>query len=86
MWTVAVKCVQCRLTSQGCHDKSRRGDEAMLSHPPRQQPGQRGQHRPIRPRQIRSADLTAQDRYLVTENEQLGGLRRVASGAARQRV
>jgi hypothetical protein len=49
--------------------ESRRGDEAMFAHPLRQQSGQRGQHRPIRPRQIRPDDLTAQDRYLVTENE-----------------
>ena len=64
--------------------ESRRGDEPMLSHPPRQQPGQRGQHRPIRPTQIRFADLAAQDRYLVTQDEQLRGLRRVRSRESRQ--
>jgi hypothetical protein len=56
----------------------------MLSHPSGQQPGQRGQHRPIRPTQIRFADLAAQDRYLVTQNEQLRGLRRVRSREPRQ--
>jgi hypothetical protein len=61
-----------------------RGNETMLSHPSGQQPGQRGQHRPIRPRQIRPADLAAQNCDLVTQNEQLHGLRRVASHEPRQ--
>jgi hypothetical protein len=40
---------------------------------------QRGQHRPIGPRQIRPANLMTQDRDLVTKDEQLRGLRPVAS-------
>jgi len=56
----------------------------MPAHPRGQQPGQRGQHRPIRPRQIRPANLTTQDRDLVTQNEQLRGLRRVRSREPRQ--
>jgi len=60
------------------------GDEAMLPHPPWQQAGQRGQHRPIRPPQIGFADLTTQDRDLMTKNGQLRGLGRVASREPRE--
>ncbi len=56
----------------------------MLPHPPWQQPGQRGQHRPIWPPQIGLADPTTQDRDLTTKNEQLRGLGRVASREPRQ--
>ncbi len=55
------------------------GADTMFAHPTRQQPGQRGQHRPIRPGQTRPADVAPQHRDLVTKNEQLRGLRRVAT-------
>ena len=50
---------------------------AMLPHRAEQQPGQCGQRRPVRPRQLRLADLMAQDGDFVPEDEQFRGLRRV---------
>ena len=44
----------------------------MLPYPARQQPGQRRQYRPVRPRQARLADLPAQNRYLVAKNDEIG--------------
>jgi hypothetical protein len=37
-----------------------------------QQPGQRGQHRPVGPRQLRRLDLTPEDGDLVAQDQDLG--------------
>jgi hypothetical protein len=50
----------------------------------RQQPRQRGEHRTIRPRQPRRADLAAQHGYLMPQRHDLDVLRGVGSGQQRQ--
>jgi len=49
-----------------------------------QQPGQRGQHRAIRPRQPRPADLPAQHGHLMPQHHDLDVLRSVGPGQQRQ--
>lgn len=55
---------------------SARCDQPMLAHPPRHQPGQRRQDRPVRPRQTWGTDLTPQHRHLMPKHQQFRGLRR----------
>jgi hypothetical protein len=57
-----------------------RGDDPMQSTGLRQQPGQRRKHRPVRPRQSRSAHLAAQHGDLVTEHKNLRVFRLCAAG------
>jgi hypothetical protein len=61
-----------------------RRDQAMAPQPGGQQPGQRGQDRPVGPVQPRPGDLTAQNRDLVAEDQDLGVLRRPASAQQEQ--
>jgi hypothetical protein len=55
------------------------GDDPVLPQRTGQGKDQRGQHGPIRPRQPRTADLTTQNRDLMTKHEQLGDHRRIAT-------
>jgi len=62
----------------------RGGDQPTPAQPARQDPTQRAQHRPVRPRQPRCADLAAQHRHLVAQREQLRGVDGVGTGQQHQ--
>ena len=56
-------------------------DQAQLADPAAgQKPGQRGQHRPVGPRQPRTLDLTLEDSHLVPQDQDLGILGPVGPG------
>ena len=56
-------------------------DQAQLPEAaPGQQPGQRGQDRPVGPGQLRRLDLALQDGNLVTQEEDLGIFSPIAGG------
>jgi hypothetical protein len=60
---------------------SRGGDQAQLPKlAARQQPDQRGQHRPVRPRQPRGLDLTLKHGDLVAQDQDLGVLGAIGPG------
>jgi len=61
-----------------------RGDDAMQSTCWGQQPGQRREHRAVRPGQSRSVHLTAQHGDLVTQHEDLRILRMCTAGQQSQ--
>jgi hypothetical protein len=52
------------------HDRGR-GDQPVRRQRPGQEPGQRGEHRSVGPVQPRRGVLPAQDRVLVTEDQDL---------------
>jgi hypothetical protein len=62
--------------------QSARGDDqAQLAElAPGQQPGQRGQHRPVGPRQPRVLDLPLEHSDLVPQDQDLGVLGSVGAG------
>jgi hypothetical protein len=70
-------------TSRRCQ-ASRVGDDPLRPQLAGQQPRQRGQHRTIRPRQPRPADLAAQHGHLMPQYDDLDVLRGVGSGQQRQ--
>jgi hypothetical protein len=56
----------------------------MLPQRPGKRADERGQYRPVRPRQTRLADLPTQHRDLVAQHHQIGEHRRLASADLRQ--
>jgi hypothetical protein len=61
-----------------------RGDDPVLTEVTGQQPGQRGQHRPVRPRGPWATGLSAQHGDLVAQHQQLRRLGGIASGKERK--
>jgi hypothetical protein len=61
-----------------------RSDESMHLQRPRQKPDQGGEHRPVGPVQPRLRVLSAQDRVLVTENQDLYVFGRTGTGEERK--
>jgi hypothetical protein len=60
---------------------SRGGDQAQLPElAARQQPGQRGQHRPVRPRQPRGLGLPLEHGDLMTQDQDLSVLGAIGPG------
>jgi hypothetical protein len=64
--------------------QGRRCDGPVQEQFARQQSSQRGQHRTIRPRQPRPADLAAEHGHLMPQHHDLNVLRSVGSGQQRQ--
>jgi len=80
-WAIRVPPVPSDQTAVPGQLRGRR-DNPMFAQPARRQPSERGQHRPIRPRQAWRADLTTQHRDLMPRRQQLRGPGPVSSGRA----
>jgi hypothetical protein len=64
---------------------ARRDDQSQSAElAARQQPGQRGQDRPVGPRQPRNLDLALERRDLMAQDQDLGVLSPVGPGKQRQ--
>jgi hypothetical protein len=70
--------VQRRFNQVGVPAQERpRGDEQVVPAVSREQPRERGDDRPVRPRWPRSRDLAAEHRELMTQYQDFGVFRRL---------